>query len=410
MVDLGATSIFISKRFVKKNHVITAPLERPIVLLNIDGSQNKAGTIQQYTDLYLSTGDRETKWKMLVTDTGPEDLVLGLPWLRHANPDIDWEKGEMRLRASEEAVEPPVHEVEIQKIAANRKQRRTLLVERVLENATDELWMCAGFTLSQQIAEKQAKEKGEQTFEQIVPKHYWRYKRVFSDEAAKRLPKHQPWDHAINFIPGVKPKWKAKLYPMAEPERESLYKSIDEWLDLGWIEPSKSPCPVPVFFIKKKNGQLCLIQDYQPINKVTIPDKTPLPLTNDVINRLTGAKWFTKLDIRWGYHNIRIREGDEEKAAFATPRGLFQPRVMFFGLTNSPATFQAFMNSIFAPLVAKGVVNVYLDDIIIFTKTLDHLREITLEVLAILEKYDLFLQPQKCKFKKQEIEYLGLII
>jgi hypothetical protein len=185
MVDSGATSIFISERFVKKNHVITAPLERPIVLLNIDGSQNKAGTIQQYTELYLSTGDRETKWKMLVTDTGPEDLVLGLPWLRHANPDIDWEKGEMRLRASEEAVEPPVHEVEIQKIAANRKQRRTLLVERVLENATDELWMCAGFTLSQQIAEKQAKEKGEQTFEQIVPKHYWHYKRVFSDEAAK---------------------------------------------------------------------------------------------------------------------------------------------------------------------------------------------------------------------------------
>ena len=122
MVNSGATSIFISERFVKKNHVITAPLERPIVLLNIDGSQNKAGTIQQYTELYLSTGDRETKWKMLVTDTGPEDLVLGLPWLRHANPDIDWEKGEMRLRASEEAVEPPVHEVEIQKIAANRRQ------------------------------------------------------------------------------------------------------------------------------------------------------------------------------------------------------------------------------------------------------------------------------------------------
>ena len=91
-------------------------------------------------------------------------------------------------------------------------------------------------------------------------------------------------------------------------------------------------------------------------------------------------------------------------------QGTFEPRVMFFGLTNSPATFQSFMNAIFAHLVAKGVVNIYLDDIIIFTKTLEELREVTLEVLAILEKHDLFLQPQKCEFEKQEIEYLGLII
>jgi hypothetical protein len=165
-----------------------------------------------------------------------------------------------------------------------------------------------------------------------------------------------------------------------------------------------------VFFIKKKDRKLHLIQDYHPINKITVKNPYPIPLTNDLINQLSDANYFTTLDIHWGYHNIRIHEGHEERAVFSTHRGLYHPKVMLFGLTNSPATFQSFMNFIFTPLIAKGEVTVYLDDIIIFAKTLAKLRKITHTVFGILQKYDLFLRPQKCEFEKQEIAYLSLII
>jgi hypothetical protein len=118
----------------------------------------------------------------------------------------------------------------------------------------------------------------------------------------------------------------------------------------------------------------------------------------------------TKFNVRWGYNNIRIKSGDEWKAAFTTNRGLFVPQVMFFGLTNSPATFQALMNTIFADLVAAGKVAVYLNDILIYSSTLDEHRNTTHEVLQRLLTHDLYLRPEKCEFDREEVEYLGLII
>jgi len=112
----------------------------------------------------------------------------------------------------------------------------------------------------------------------------------------------------------------------------------------------------PVFFIKKKDGSLRRVQDYRALNAKTVKNAYPLPLISDLINRLRGARYFTKLDVRWGYNNVRIKEGDEWKAAFRTNRGLFEPLVMFFGLTNSPATFQTMMNEIFQDLISEGVV------------------------------------------------------
>jgi hypothetical protein len=129
-----------------------------------------------------------------------------------------------------------------------------------------------------------------------------------------------------------------------------------------------------------------------------------------MINRLSGAKYFSKFDVRWGYTNVRIKEGDKWKAAFTTSCGLFEPRVMFFGLTNSPATFQALMNTIFADLIAEGRVVVYLDDILVFFTDLEqHQRDIN-KVLWQLEAHDLYLWPEKCEFEQTEVEYLGMII
>jgi hypothetical protein len=127
-----------------------------------------------------------------------------------------------------------------------------------------------------------------------------------------------------------------------------------------------------------------LVQDYRALNAKTVKNAYPLPLISDLINRLRGARYFTKLDVRWGYNNVWIKEGDEWKAAFRTNRGLFEPLVMFFGLTNSPATFQTMMNDIFQDLISEGVVCVYLDDILIFTETMEEHDRVTRLVLERL--------------------------
>ena len=129
----------------------------------------------------------------------------------------------------------------------------------------------------------------------------------------------------------------------------------------------------PVFFVKKKDGNLKFVQDYRKLNDITIKNAYPLPLMPDIMNKIAAgkAKYFTKLDVRWGYNNIHIKEGDEWKAAFQTNQGLYEPLVMFFGLTNSPATFQTMMNDLFKGLIDEGVVVVFMDDILIFTESLE---------------------------------------
>ena len=137
---------------------------------------------------------------------------------------------------------------------------------------------------------------------------------------------------------------------------------------------------------------------------------TPLPLIKEVINCLHGSQFFSKMDICWRFNNICIKEGDEEKAVFLTSEGLFKPMVMFFSLTDSPATFQSMMNVILQPLVVKRKVLVYVDNIIIFTKTIEEHQQIIHKVLKILQQNNLYLKPEKCKFEKEEVDYLGVIV
>jgi len=165
-----------------------------------------------------------------------------------------------------------------------------------------------------------------------------------------------------------------------------------------------------VFFIKKKDGSLQLVQDYRVLNAITVKNRYPLPLISELVSQLCEARYFTKLDVRWGFNNVHIKPGDEWKAAFCTNYGLFEPLVMFFGMTNSPATFQTMMNDIFRTLIAKGIVVVYLDDILIFMKTEEEHERAVQRVLEVLIEHKLFLHPEKCEFHRKQIEYLGLVI
>jgi hypothetical protein len=403
MVDSGATALFISEKFIKENRVRTHPLTREISLLNIDGTKNRSGGITRFARLNLRVGTVEDCSTFLVTDLGPEDLVLGLPWLRRMNPEIDWTAGELKLS---DAQRPCAFE----QIRANRTQRRRWWKASVLEDLSEQLWCAAGFTYSTELAEKASQAKPKRSFEDIVPRAYRQYEDVFSETQSERLPEHKPYDHAIDLKPDTPETIRSKVYPMPVNEQKELDQFLEENLRKGYILPSKSPIASPVFFVKKKDGKLRLVQDYRKLNDFTIKNRYPLPLASDIVNRLRGARIFTKFDVRWGYHNIRIKSGDEWKAAFTTNRGLFEPQVMLFGLTNSPATFQALMNTIFVDLVAAGKVAVYLDDILIYSTTPSEHRDTTHEVLRRLRAHDLYLRPEKCEFDRDEVEYLGLVI
>ena len=154
---------------------------------------------------------------------------------------------------------------------------------------------------------------------------------------------------------------------------------------------------VPVFFVGKKDSKKRMVQDYRYLNEWTIKNNYPLPLISDILENIGMKKVFTKMNLRWGYNNVRIKEGDEWKAVFTMLEGLFEPTVMFFGLTNSPATFQAMMNKLLRDLINTGKAAAFIDDMIVGTKMEEGHDELVAEVIRRLEANDLYVKPEKCK-------------
>ena len=201
-----------------------------------------------------------------------------------------------------------------------------------------------------------------------------------------------------------------KAYKMMFKEEEALNQWLDEQLRAGLIVESKSRYAAQYFYIPKKDGLLQLVQDYRKLNQVIIKDKMPLPLIGEEINKLKEARYFNKLDLIWGYNNIQIKEGDKWKATFLTNKGLFEPQVMYFGLCNSPGTFQRMMNSIFWELLHEGILANYMDDFVIPAKTMEELEERTIRFLKIAEKHNLCFKRSKCNFNMEEIPILEVMV
>ena len=268
------------------------------------------------------------------------------------------------------------------------------------------------------ISTELAQKAGQYTKKVEIPFHYQQFAKVFNEEASHRLPKHQPWDHTIDLKPTAPSSLNCKIYPLTIQEKEALRKWLDEERKKGYITKSKSPYASPFFFIKKKDGKLRPVQDYRKLNEHTIRDTYPLPLIPDLIQQIEDAWVFTKFDVRWGYNNIRIKEGDQWKAAFKTCFGTFQPEVMYFGMSNCPPTFQMFMNMILATVQDKHrplgtEILDYMDDILIASKgatTIEDHQAAVCDVLQVLQDYDLFLKPEKCVWESPRVDYLGLIL
>jgi hypothetical protein len=214
--------------------------------------------------------------------------------------------------------------------------------------------------------------------------------------------------HTIPLEPGAKPPFKP-MFQLSPAELAEVERQVKELLLHGLIEPSSSPYGAPVLFVTKKDGTLRMCIDYRALNKVTVKNKYPLPLINQLMDQLNGATCFTSLDLQSGYHQIRISPEDEPKTAFRTPFGHYQFKVLSFGLTNAPATFQAAMNDVFRKYLGSFVL-VYIDDILVFSKTPEeHLKHVEL-VLQCLRENDLYAKLSKCEFEKPEVRFLGHIV
>ena len=190
---------------------------------------------------------------------------------------------------------------------------------------------------------------------------------------------------------------KGKVYPLSREERKEVWKFIQEQLRKEYIWPSKLPQTALVFFVGKKDGKKQMVQDYKYLNEWTIKNNYPLPLILDVVENIGTKKVFTKMDLRWGYNNIQIKEGDKWKVAFTTLEGMFEPTVMFFSLTNSPAIFQTMMNELLRDLINTGKVVAFIDDMIVGMEDEEGYDNLVAEVIRRLEENDLYVKPEKCK-------------
>ncbi len=247
----------------------------------------------------------------------------------------------------------------------------------------------------------------EQTDLSNVPCEYLDLKGVFSKSRAASLPPHRPYDCAIDLLPGTSPP-KGKLYSLSTPEREAIEKYISDSLAAKIIRPS-SLAGAGFFFVKKRDGSLRPCIDYRGLNDITVKNTYPLPLISSAFERLQGASFFTKLDLRNAYYLVRMREGDEWKTAFNTPRGHFEYLVLPFGLSNAPAVFQALVNDVLRDMVDQFIY-VYLDDILIFSHSLqEHVQHVR-QVLQRLLENGLYVKAEKCVFHAQSVPFLGYIV
>ena len=184
---------------------------------------------------------------------------------------------------------------------------------------------------------------------------------------------------------------------MPAKDLEEIKKQIKELLDKGFIRPSSSPWVSPVLLVEKKDGSLRMVVDYRGLNEVTIKNKYPLPMINDLFDRLQGAKVFSKIDLRSGYHQLKIREQDIPKMAFTTMYGLYEYTVMSFGLTNVPAYFMNMMNKVFMEFLDKFVM-VFINDILVYSKNEEEHKEHLRLVLEKLREHQLYAKFSKCEF------------
>jgi len=417
LIDNGATGYaFIDKDFVCHHHLPLLPLEKPRRLEVIDGRLVSSGKITHYVKTLLKINDHLEEALLFVTKLGHYPIVLGIPWLCRHDVHIRFPNNTVTFNSPfcistcnsgrkpvsiqgldfiPERSHPPPQEISLLGALAflELQQEENLEVFSVTLKELDE----AIKGKSQPV-----------NVRQLVLKHHHAFLHLFQEEEAWKLPPHRPYDHKISLKPGMEPPF-GPLYGKSRQQLQTLKDYIEENLEKGFICHSSLPAGAPVLFVKKGDGSLRFCVDYRGLNEITIKKRYPLPLIPETPTTLQNVKWYTKLDMRGAYNLLRIAEGEEWKTAFRTRYGHFEYTVMPFGLTNAPASFQHFVNDVLRKFLDR-TGTAFLDDVLIYSDTLEENIQHTHEILEALNGAGLHLKPEKCRFHVQEVDYLGLVI
>ncbi|KAK1417744.1 hypothetical protein QVD17_26878 [Tagetes erecta] len=327
---------------------------------------------------------------LMTIELGGFDVVVGMDWLAENKAEIVCHKRLLKI---------PLH------------GGKTLIVYREKPEQRVKLVSCAKAHRSLQrgcmayLAYVMSSEKDERCIEKVPV--VTEFADVFPDELP-RLPPHRQVEFRIDLVPGAAPIAKSP-YRLAPSEMQELMVQLQDLTDKGFIRPSYSPWGAPVLFVKKKDGTMRMCIDYRDLNKVTIKNRYPLPRIDDLFDQLQGENYFSKIDLRSEYHQLRINEGDIPKTAFRTRYGHYEFLVMPFGLTNAPVVFMDLMNRVCKPYLDKFVI-VFIDDILIYSKSKEDHEEHLRLMLGLLKEEKLYAKFSKCEFWMREVQFLGHIV
>jgi hypothetical protein len=393
LIDSGATHNFLSQQLAQKMNLVTT--NTPLLNIKLgDGSCSKtAGTCE---NLEIDIEGLHVVVDAQLFELGGMYIVLGIEWLRTlGDMIINWRQHTMSFWFEKrwvtlQGMDGKITDMETLQSIISRPKRSKEVWGR---DGCDKVNVGIFHAL-----EVEQSRKLEHLLNLCAD--------VFQEP--KGLPPKRKKEHVITLKEGEGPV-NVRPYRYPHHHKNEIERQVKEMLEMGIIRPSTSSFSSPVILVKKKDGSWRMCIDYRALNKVTIPDKFPIPVIKELLDELHGAKFFSKLDLKSGYHQVRVREEDIHKTAFRTHEGHYEFMVMPFGLMNAPSTFQSLMNEVFRPLLRKFVL-VFFDDILVYSSDWQaHLQHLE-KVLKLLQTHGLVANKKKCLFGQKSVEYLGHLI
>ncbi|GJR47107.1 putative reverse transcriptase domain-containing protein [Tanacetum coccineum] len=395
LFDTGADRSFVSTAFSTLLDIVPNTLDHGYNVELADGRIIGVNTILMGCTLNLR--NHPFNINLMPVEMGSFDVIIGMDWLSKYSAVIDCAKKIVRI--------PWRNKTLI--IHGDGSTQGDVTRLNIISCTKTQKYMEKGFPIFlAHVTAKEVGDKSEKKRLEDVP-IVQDFPEVFPEDLPG-LPPTRQVEFQIDLVPGAAPVARAP-YRLAPSEMKELSEQLKELSDKGFIRPSSSPWGAPVLFVKKKDGSFRMCIDYRELNKLTVKNRYPLPRIDDLFDQLQGSSVYSKIDLRSGYHQLRVREEDIPKTAFRTRYGHYEFQVMPFGLTNAPAVFMDLMNRVCKPYLDKFVI-VFIDDILIYSKNKEEHEEHLKQILELLKKEELYAKFSKCEFWIPKVQFLGHVI
>jgi hypothetical protein len=390
LVDSGSSHTFISAGLAARLQLPSRAIA-PLRVKVANGGMLECN--RELPNVRWSTQGVQFITSFKILPLGSYDIILGFDWLsKHSPMKVHWAEQTMNFEWEGRTVYLSGAQVDATQCTAVSADQLRSLVQKSQVARVMHLFLMQPTPSS-----------SEDTIPPVVQPILSEFGHLF--EEPQGLPPQRQFDHAIPLLPGAKPV-NLRPYRFNPAQKDEVEKEVAQMLAQGIIQLSSSPYASPVILVLKKDLTWRFCVDFRQLNAITVKNRYPLPVIDELLDELSGSIWFTSLDLRVGYHQIRMRPEDEHKTAFKTHQGHYEFKVMAYGLTGAPATFQGLMNTILQPLLRRGVL-VFIDDILIYSKDLQSHLALLRQVFLILTQHQLKIKRSKCKFLQPQLVYLG---